>query len=159
MKRFALARATAFLTPTLLLVGAYGTQYIGGLYPCQMCMWQRWPHFAAIVIAAFAFWVKPPVMQRVLTALAAFALLTSGLIGGFHAGVEYGWWEGITSCANTAQGLGQGSGDDLLKNILNAPIIRCDVAPWDFFGISLAGFNFIISTFAAIFILFNIGKE
>jgi disulfide bond formation protein DsbB len=152
--RFANARMLAFLLPAGLLAGAYFSQYLGGLYPCEMCWWQRYPHFFAVPIALLAFIPTNPGVQRVLVALAALAILTSGLIGGFHAGVEYGLWEGLTACTKTISG----SGDDLLKSILEAPLIRCDVAQWTFMGISLAGFNFLLSAGGAIVILWSIWK-
>ncbi|WP_108789492.1 disulfide bond formation protein B [Erythrobacter sp. Alg231-14] len=128
-------RALALAIPVGLLGGAYISQYGFGLYPCEMCWWQRWPHFAAVALALVSF-VAPP--QRVWLALAGLAVITSGLIGGFHAGVEYGWWEGITGCSTFAP-------DVDVMDISAAPLIRCDVAPWDLFGISLAGWNFLIS--------------
>ena len=88
----------AFLLPAALLGGAYGSQYIGGLFPCEMCWWQRYPHFAAVAIAAIAFGVGNRAFRKTLVALAALAIATSGGIAGFHAGVEYGWWEGLTAC-------------------------------------------------------------
>jgi disulfide bond formation protein DsbB len=129
------ARLLAVLVPAGLLGGAYVSQYGFGLYPCEMCWWQRYPHFAALGFAGLAFVLKP---AQVWTALAGLAVLTSGLIGGYHAGVEYGWWEGITACTAPASGI------DVL-DINAAPLIRCDVAPWTLWGISLAGFNFLIS--------------
>jgi disulfide bond formation protein DsbB len=155
MTNFKRAHWLAFLIPAGLLVGAYGSQYIGGLQPCEMCWWQRYPHFAAVPFALLGFLVSNPGLKRVLVALAAFAILTSGIIGGYHAGVEYGWWEGLSKCA----GAPSGSGADVMKQILEAPMIRCDVAPWTLFGISLAGFNFLLSTGAAITILGLIAKD
>lgn len=148
MTKFQRAHWLAFLLPTALLAGAYGSQYVGGLFPCEMCWWQRYPHFAAVPLALLAFFVGNPGTKRVLVALAAFAILTSGLIGGFHAGVEYKWWEGLTSCSTVATGSG-----DIMKDILKAPLVRCDTAPWTFYGISLAGFNFLLSVGGAIAIL------
>ena len=92
-----LARILALAVPALLLGGAYLSQYGFGLYPCEMCWWQRWPHFAAVGLALLAY-VTPP--ARFWTALAALAIVTSGAIGLFHAGVEYGWWPGITADRN-----------------------------------------------------------
>jgi disulfide bond formation protein DsbB len=68
--------------------------------------------------------------------------------------VEYGWWTGITSCS------GGSLGNDPLASIMNAPVIRCDVSPWDLFGISLAGWNFLISmaSAAAILVLLSRGR-
>jgi len=131
--------------PAALLGGAYISQYGFGLYPCEMCWWQRWPHFAALAFGLLSLFGTA---QRLLVALAALGIFASGLIGGFHAGVEYGWWEGLTSCATAIDTSG-----DALDAIMNAPVIRCDVAPWDLFGISLAGWNFLISTSGALAIL------
>lgn len=134
-----LARTLALAVPVLLLGGAYVAEYGFGLYPCEMCWWQRWPHFAAIPLAALAFVVAP---VRLWAILAAFALLASGLIGGFHAGVEYGWWDGITSCARIVP---SDPGSSALDAIMNTPMISCTEAQWRLFGISLAGFNFLFS--------------
>lgn len=142
-----LARALAFLTPSALLGGALISQYVGGLYPCEMCWWQRWPHMAAIVLALTAIALRSrPLLSRLFTALAAAAIAVSGGIGIFHAGVEYGWWQGLTACSTTASG---SSTAEMLDAIMNAPLIRCDVAPWTLLGISLAGFNAIFSLSAA----------
>lgn len=141
-----LARAIALLTPLALLAGALGSQYIGGLYPCEMCHWQRWPHYAAIPLALLAIMLRG--RGNVFLALAALAIFASGAIGVFHAGVEYGWWEGLTTCSTVA---GQGaSAEDMLRNIMAAPIVRCDQAQWSLFGISLAGYNALISIGAAL---------
>lgn len=148
MTSFQRAHWLALLIPAALLAGAYGSQVIGGLYPCEMCWWQRWPHFAAVPLALLAFFVGNPGLKRVIVALAALAILTSGLIGGYHAGVEYGWFPGLTSCSTTIP-----AGADMMKEIMNAPLNRCDLAPWDLFGISLAGFNFLISTLGALLVL------
>lgn len=142
--RFPTARLLALLIPAALMAGALGSQFIGGLFPCEMCHWQRWPHYTAIALAVLAFVVPGAALKRGLVALAAIAILVSGAIGVFHAGVEYHWWQGITACSTTMQGSG-GSVEDMLKRIMDAPVVRCDVAQWTLFGISLAGFNAIIS--------------
>jgi disulfide bond formation protein DsbB len=143
-----LARLIAILTPNALLWGAIAFQYLGGLAPCQMCYWQRWPHLAAIFLALLAIALRGrPGASSVVTTLAALAIFTSGAIGAFHAGVEYHWWEGLTTCATAA---GPGSGPTTLDAIMNAPLIRCDVAAWKLFGISMAGYNAIISTLATV---------
>ena len=130
-----LARLIALLVPVGLLGGALGSQYIGGLYPCEMCYWQRWPHSAAILFAGIAFLM--PAKARLLTALAALAIAVSGAIGVFHAGVELGWWEGLTRCTTG----GPLSLDDLMK----VPLVRCDQIQWSLLGISMAGWNAILS--------------
>jgi disulfide bond formation protein DsbB len=84
--------------------------------------------------------------------MAALAIVASGLIGAFHAGVEYGWWEGLTACSSSTLG------SDPLATIMNAPLVRCDTAPWTLMGISMAGFNFLISTGGAVLVLVLIGR-
>lgn len=145
MTRFAKARALALLLPGSLMLGALGSEYIGGLYPCEMCHWQRWPHDAAIVAALFAFATRRAAVARALVGLAALAIFTSGVIGAFHAGVEYGWWPGLTTCASTTSGT-------TLEAIMNAPIIRCDTPQWTLFGVSLAGYNALFSISGALII-------
>jgi len=81
-------------------------------------------------------------------------VLVSGIIGGFHAGVEYGWWEGLTACSSSVDN----SSGDPLSAIMNAPLIRCDVAPWTLAGISLAGFNAMISSISALAIFVLLAK-
>ena len=146
MTDFAKARLLALIVPSALMLGALGSQYIGGLYPCEMCYWQRWPHDAAIVLALFAFGTRVNKASHVLVALAALAIMVSGGIGVFHAGVEYGWWPGITTCSTTAAGVS-------LEDIMRAPVVRCDVPQWTLLGLSLAGYNAIISLGAGAVIL------
>ena len=147
------AYALALIVPAALMGGALVSQYVFGLYPCQMCWWQRYPHIAAIVLAVLALTMKGKGAGDLAVTLAAIAVGISGLIGGFHAGVEYGWWEGVTACSTVA------GGGNPLDAIMNAPVVRCDVAPWDLFGISLAGFNFLISTAGAILVFALLGKS
>ena len=151
---FAAARWVALLLPAGLMTGALGSQFIGGLYPCEMCHWQRWPHYTAIILALLAFVLPNRGVRHAAVLLAALAIAASGAIGVFHAGVEYHWWEGITACSTTVTG-GGGSAADLLDRIMKAPVIRCDVAQWTLLGVSLAGFNalFSLAGAVAIFVL------
>ena len=96
------ARLLALVLPAALLAGAWGSQLIGGLYPCEMCHWQRWPHYAALVPALLAFVVPGTAAKRAMVVLAALSIAVSGAIGVFHAGVEYHWWDGITACTAPA---------------------------------------------------------
>ncbi|GAA3252383.1 disulfide bond formation protein B [Sphingomonas yabuuchiae] len=152
-----LANIIAFALPAALLAGAWGSQLIGGLYPCEMCHWQRWPHYAALVPAFLAFFVPQRSIRGSLVVLAALLIAVSGAIGVAHAGVEYGWWQGFTACTSTVDFTG-GSAADRLNAILKAPVIRCDVAQWTLGGISLAGFNAIFSLGGAVAILLLMRK-
>ena len=132
------ARAVALAAPVALLGGALLSQYVGGLYPCEMCWWQRYPHAAAILLSAAAFTTAASSPRaRTLTALAAVAIAVSGAIGVFHAGVEYRWWEGLTRCT--------ASGPATLDDIMGVPLVRCDQPQWTLAGISLAGYNAMLS--------------
>jgi disulfide bond formation protein DsbB len=145
------ARALALIAPLLMLAGAYAFQYIGGLPPCEMCWWQRYAHFAAIPLALIAYAARDRAcISGLFAGFAGIAVGVSGLIGLFHAGVEYGWWEGLTTCSTSPAG---GSATDLLNQIMASPIVRCDVAPWHLFGISMAGYNGLLSSAVALAIL------
>lgn len=139
----AVARFIALVLPSSLLAGALASQYLGGLFPCEMCYWQRWPHGAAILLAAAAF-TAPAESQRsrTLTLLATLAIAVSGVIGVYHAGVELGIFEGLTTCTSTASGA---TTADLLKEIMKVPLVRCDQVQFAFLGISMAGWNAILS--------------
>ena len=137
------ARLIALLLPLALLAGAFGSQYLGGLYPCEMCWWQRYAHGAAVILAALASTAPAASTQsRSLTLLAALAIAVSGAIGVYHAGVELKIFEGFTTCATTAKAT---STEELLKKLMKVPLIRCDQVQWSFLGISMAGWNAIIS--------------
>jgi disulfide bond formation protein DsbB len=128
-----------------LLLGALAFQYIGGLAPCQLCLWQRWPHAAAVVIGALALAMP----GRVLPLLGALAALASAGIGLFHTGVERGWWEGLASCsAGSISGLDV---NDLLDPTVEiAAVVRCDEVAWQLLGLSMASWNALASLALAV---------
>lgn len=136
------ARLLALLVPAGAMATALVAQYGFGLAPCEMCWWQRYAHIAAIAFALGAF-VAPAALRGALVWLAIAAIAGSGLIGGYHAGVEYHWWQGITTCS------GVHLSGNALEAIMDAPVIRCDVAAWTLFGISMAGYNCLGSLGAA----------
>jgi len=144
-----IARSIALVLPLLLLLGALGSQYLGKLYPCEMCHWQRWPHYSAVLLAAATFVVPQRSLRASLVLVAALLIGISGAIGLFHAGVEYHWWNGITACTTTVSMAGTTPAERLAA-IMNAPMVRCDAAQWTLAGISLAGFNAIFSLGGAI---------
>ncbi|WP_299614389.1 disulfide bond formation protein B [uncultured Tateyamaria sp.] len=138
--------ALAALGSALLLGGAFVFQALG-YAPCKMCIWQRYPHAAAIALGALALFVPLPA----LIALGALAALTTAGIGGYHVGVEQGWWQGPTSCS--AGAVDSIDPDALFDQIMAAPLIRCDEIAWQLAGLSMAGWNMVISlVLAAIWI-------
>lgn len=123
-----------------LLIAALGFQYFGGLFPCPLCLWQRWPHLAAVAIGLIALRIREPL----LPILGMLAALTTAAIGGFHTGVEYGWWEGLQSCAGA--GISDLSLSTLLDPTADAPAaVRCDQVAWSFLGLSMASWNMLAS--------------
>lgn len=122
-----------------LMLGALGFQYLGDMPPCKLCYWQRYPHIGAILIGLLALLMA----ARFLPWLGAFAALSTAGVGIYHTGVERGWWEGPTTCTSGAiDGL---STDDLLNQIMGAPLIRCDEVAWQMFGLSMASWNALAS--------------
>lgn len=142
------ARWIALLLPLALIGGALGSQYLGGLYPCEMCHWQRWPHYAAIPVAALSFVVPQRPVRMLFVLFAGVLIAVSGAIGVFHAGVEYHWWQGITPC--TTGVTANADPMAMLAEALRKPLVRCDAPQWTLFGISLAGFNAIFSLAGAV---------
>ena len=154
--RVAVARLIALVLPAALLAGAFGSQYLGGLYPCEMCWWQRYAHMVALAPAGLAFTATAGSQRsRLFVLLAALAIAVSGAIGVYHAGVELKIFEGFTTCTSTAHGA---STADLLRQITAAPLIRCDQVQWSFLGISMAGWNAILSLGGAAAIAFLVLK-
>jgi disulfide bond formation protein DsbB len=136
------------LLAAALLLGALGFQYLGRLPPCEICLWQRWPHLAAAVIGiiggvAVSGGLLSRELGRPLALLTALLVAISGLIGVYHAGVEWHWWPGPSRCTGSAFHA-TGALD------LNAPVVMCDHAAWRLFGLSLAGYNAMISLGAAV---------
>jgi disulfide bond formation protein DsbB len=142
--------AVPFLASGLLLLGALGFQFIGGLAPCDLCMDQRYAHLVALVLAVAAVIVRGRI-GWLLAGLALTALAVSGGIGVFHAGVEQKWWLGPTGC--TGASLSGLSPEEATKRLMGTPVVRCDEIPWSLFGISMAGWNAIVSLGVALLAL------
>lgn len=122
-----------------LLGGAFLFQALG-YAPCAMCLWQRWPHAAAILIGVLALLLRGPALPL----LGAAAAATTAGIGIYHTGVERDWWQGPTSCTGTGAGLGDLAGGDLLS--MDGPaLVMCDQVAWALFGVSMASWNAIFS--------------
>ena len=141
----------ALLLPSALLAGAWAFQLIGHLIPCEMCHWQRWPHYMAVGVAVLAFLTRGSTRVS-LVVLAALLIAASGVIGVMHAGVEYHWWRGFTACTAPTSITGA-TAAERLDSLLAQPVVRCDAPAWSLAGISMAGFNAILSLGGALLIL------
>jgi len=124
----------------LLLAGAFAFQHIGGLAPCTLCIWQRWPHAAAVALGAVAVLAG----GRIWPVLGALAAATSAGIAVFHSGVEQRWWEGLASCsAGSVSGIS--TADLLNPDVVVAAPVRCDQVAWAMAGLSMASWNAVLS--------------
>ena len=137
-----LAAGLAFLLGLATILGALGSQYIGGLYPCELCLEQRLAYYYGLPILALVLllWNRLPLtVWFIAMALVAAIFAWGTYMGGYHAGVEWGFWPGPTACT--------GVGDDFSFDQLNdmKPVIGCDVVQFRFLGLSLAGYNALIS--------------
>jgi len=150
------APALVLLASAAILGTALASQYLGGLAPCKLCLYQRWPYAATIALGlgAVAF-ARGGLAGRLIVALCGVAFLVGAGIAGYHAGVEYGWFPGPTSCSGAATEAT--TVEELRRQLMAAPIVRCDEVAWSLFGVSMAGYNFLVSLALAAFALFSAG--
>lgn len=121
----------------VLLLAAFAFQHIGNMAPCSLCVWQRWPHAIAVACGVVALFALP----RLMALAGMMAALATAAIGGYHTGVERGWWEGPATCTSSStSGL---SADELFDRIMAAPLVRCDEVPWQMLGLSMASWNMV----------------
>ncbi|MBB4284414.1 disulfide bond formation protein B [Roseospira goensis] len=131
-----------------LLSGALIIEHVGGIPPCILCVYQRFPPAIAAALGALAAWPRLPTpWARGLTAVIGVVFLSGALLAGYHVGVEQHWWAGTEQCGGEGApppSLSTNLSD--LRSALDAPeVVPCDAVPWSLFGISLAGYNMILS--------------
>lgn len=124
-----------------ILAGAYFFQHVLGYAPCEICLWQRWPHAAAILLG-LALFVIP---AKAIYALGALAASVTGTLGIYHTGIERKWWPGPSSCTGSGDGLSGLGGTDLLNFNDAPPLVLCDQVSWEMFGLSMASYNALAS--------------
>ena len=141
------AAALAGVASALLLAGAWWFELRLGLKPCKLCLEQRLPHYAALVLALFAV-VGALQGRRVLAGLAlgglVLAFMASTWLGLYHAGVEWGWFAGPNDCGGAASPAAR-SASDFLRQLETTRVVSCTEAAWRLFGLSLAGWNMLAS--------------
>ncbi|MBO23507.1 MAG: disulfide bond formation protein B [Rhodospirillaceae bacterium] len=143
--------AFTFLASAGLLGGAWAFEVFGGLQPCPLCVYQRWPYWIMIGLAGLAVIAGRRLGPRAIAAFAAIGalvFLAGAGVAGFHVGVEQHWWAGLSTCGGTHHDPNL-SIEELKAKIFATPLARCDDVPWSLFGISLAGYNLIVSLILA----------
>ncbi len=147
-----LAAGFAFLLGLATILGALGSQFLGGLQPCELCLEQRLPYYWGLPVLALilVFWNRLPLPVWYLGMAIVTILFAWGTyLGAFHSGVEWGFWPGPNACSGTGAGL------SLSLESLNdlQPVIGCDVVQFRFLGLSLAGYNALISLAIVVLLL------
>jgi disulfide bond formation protein DsbB len=155
----AMAAATIAAIGAVTLCGAWFFQYVLGIQPCPMCLEQRYAYYLVIVLGALLALTAsrlPRALVIALLAVLALAAFGNSIFGAFHAGVEWGFWQGPATCSGPIQDLG--SAGSLLQRLDTVKVVRCDEVQWRFLGVSLAGYNFLISGLMGLVALFGINK-
>jgi disulfide bond formation protein DsbB len=130
------------------LAAAYTAQYVFGIMPCELCLWQRGPYWAGIAVALLALFGPLP-FRRVMLALLVPVWLTSAGLAFYHVGVEQHWWLHDGACSNS-MGMAL-TVESVREMLLNQPVVRCDEVNWSFLGISMPIWNAALSLAMAVF--------
>lgn len=139
------------LASAAVVGGALLFQYVGGLQPCELCLYERWPYYAMIVLSALALAARRPVASAWVTGIAALAFLLGAGLAFYHVGVEQHWFAGPTACTGASPGTG--SIEDFRKQLMAQQPVRCDEPQWALLGVSLAGWNLLASLALVVFCL------
>ncbi|CDP51786.1 hypothetical protein JP74_02830 [Devosia sp. 17-2-E-8] len=153
-----IAAGIAFVLGFAAIAGAWGSQLLGGLVPCELCLEQRLAYYWGLPILALVLllWNRLPLLVwYIAMGIVALIFVWSTYMGGYHAGVEWGFWPGPTACTGTGDGI---SFNDL-NNIDAARVIPCDAVQFRFLGISLAGYNALVSLVIVALLVFSIIKQ
>ncbi len=134
-----------------MLLAAFGFQHIGGLDPCVLCVYQRWPWVAVAMLGAAAVFLGG---NRAIMGLSVLVLLAGAGIAAYHVGVEQHWWAGTAECGGQT-GAAQ-SVADLKRQLLATEVTRCDEVAWSLLGISMAGYNMILSAGLAVVLVLSL---
>jgi disulfide bond formation protein DsbB len=131
------------LASAAIVGAALLSQYVGGLQPCELCLYQRWPYYGVILVALAALALGRPALTRAAVALAALAFLAGAGLAFYHVGVEQHWFAGPTACTNSA--VPGESFEEFKRRLQQQPVVACDQPQWTLVGVSLAGWNLLAS--------------
>jgi len=140
-----------------VLGAAWLFQLVGGLAPCELCLYERWPYYAAIILALLALAFPAAGVPRAALALLGVLFLASAALGFYHAGIEQHWFPGPTSCTST--GSAAETFEQLKAQIMGQRVVMCDQIQWSIAGLSLAALNAIFSALVALFAFWRLGKR
>ncbi|WP_458759780.1 disulfide bond formation protein B [Afipia sp. TerB] len=154
-----IAAGIVAIIATATIAGAWFFELVLGIQPCELCLEQRYAYYLIIPVAIVLAWAAARGAPRALllgglgiVALAAFA---NAALGTYHTGVEWGWWAGPTACSGPITDFGKPG--NLLESLKTLKVVRCDEVQWRFLGLSLAGYNVLISLAMAIVALWGLG--
>ncbi len=135
------------LSSALILIAAWGFQLIGGYSPCPLCLMQRYAYYFAVpaaIAAIFLLSMNHDNIANFISVLIGLGFVINAGLGIYHAGVEWHWWQGPSSCASSGADFAS-EASEILKKLQTSKVIRCDEAQWRMFGLSFAGYNVIFS--------------
>jgi disulfide bond formation protein DsbB len=142
------------------LAGAWFFQLVLDIRPCPLCLEQRYAYYLAVPLGALVAWAAARRAPRAALiaglAVLALAALANAYLGAFHAGIEWGFWPGPAECSGPVLDLGKAG--SLFDNLDKVKVIRCDEVQWRFLGLSLAGYNALISLAMAALAVWGIAK-
>lgn len=137
------------------LASVYASQFIGGLVPCELCLYQRWPWWAALLLCILAMpTILSTNLRALLVGLAGLSVLVGAGIAVFHVGVEQHWWPGLASCSAAGQ---NPASFEQMQQMLTQPTASCDEPAWTMLGISMAGYNAILSIVVGVWAVVTTG--
>jgi disulfide bond formation protein DsbB len=146
--------APARLLPLIVFVASFAVvggallfQHVGGIQPCELCLYQRWPYYGVIAATLIAMIAGDRRATTAVLGLAALAFLAGAALAFYHVGVEHHWFAGPSACSGAP--ITGGSVADLKAQLLARPPVRCDEVAWSLFGVSLAGWNLLASLMLA----------
>jgi disulfide bond formation protein DsbB len=140
-RRLALA---ILLAASATIAGALASEHWGGLSPCKLCLQQRWPYYLGVPLALATVLAPAPAIRRAGLAGLALIFAVSVVLAAYHAGVEWSFWPGPADCA-AGGAAAAGTFDEFARSLGGARVTSCSEAAWRFLGLSLAGWNAVVS--------------
>jgi len=157
MKPFRIPLILVLLASAAVVGTALLSQYWGGLVPCELCLYERWFYYAALVLAPAALACPSAKARRAVLLLLGLLFLGSTALGFYHTGVEQHWFAGPSACTNS--GSAAETFEQFKARLLNQQPVLCDEIQWSIAGLSLAALNAICSLAIAVFAFWSARKR